>query len=169
MKYRFVDGHRTEFRIARMCGVLEVSRSGYYAWRDRAPSARARSNRELAEQIHEVFEDSDRQYGARRIHQALRRQGQRPGRHRVARLMRLAGFRARRRRRVRPTTDSRHALPVAPNRLGREFAVDEPNRRWVGDITYIATGEGWLYLAVILDLFRAVWSAGRWTRGSRRR
>ena len=139
--------------MARMCRVLELSRSGYYAWRCRPVSARARANEALLQEIETAFVDSDRTYGSKRVHRRLLKDGVRCGRHRVARLMRASGLAARRRRRYRPTTDSSHALPVAPNWLNREFAASRMNERWVGDITYLATGEGWLYLAVVLDLF----------------
>lgn len=148
-----MDRHRFEFHVARMASVLEVSRAGYYAWRRRGTSARGRANQALAVEIGALFEDSDRQYGVRRMQRVFRRQGRSVGRHRIARLMRQQGLWPRRRRRVRPTTDARHALPVAPNRLQRDFRASEPNRRWAGDISFIPTGEGWLYLAVILDLY----------------
>lgn len=136
-----------------MCSVLEVSRAGYYAWRSRPRSARARANEALSSEVTELFEDSDRTYGAIRIQRTLQKRGERVGLHRIARLMRERGLRVRRRRRFRPTTDSKHTLPIAPNRLNREFTATRVNERWVGDITYIDTGEGWLYLAVVLDLY----------------
>ena len=137
-----------------MCRVLCVSRSGFYAWRKRPPSVRSREDVELGEKIDEVFKESRGRYGSPRVHVELRTQhGIRVGRKRVARLMRLKNLVARRKRRFRKTTDSNHAFAVAPNRLKRNFNVNAPNRAWVADITYLWTREGWLYLAVILDLF----------------
>ncbi len=138
-----------------MCRVLEVSKAGYYAWRDRPASARAVANQRLAVEIKAVHEKSRRTYGSPRVYAELTAQGIRCSKQRVARLMRAAGVRAKRRQRFRVTTDSRHRHPVAPNVLDRRFAVETvagPDRVWVGDITYVPTRESWLYLAVILDL-----------------
>lgn len=135
-----------------MCRVLQVSRAGFYAWRARPESARSKANRELAAQVREAHETSRRTYGSPRVHAELRARGYRVGRHRVARLMRQQGLAARRKRRYRATTNSGHNQPVAPNVLSRSFEVPEPDRVWVADITYLATAEGWLYLAVLLDL-----------------
>jgi transposase InsO family protein len=137
-----------------MCRVLCVSRSGFYAWRQRPPSARSREDVELGEKIDEVFKESRGRYGSPRVHVELRTHHNiRVGRKRVARLMRLKNLVARRKRRFRKTTDSNHGFAVAPNRLKRNFKVNAPNKAWVADITYLWTREGWLYLAVILDLF----------------
>lgn len=136
-----------------MCRVLEVSRSGYYAWRKAEPSKRSQENAELAAKISDVHKESRRSYGSPRVHAELVAQGFEVGRNRVARLMRENGIVGRRRPRFRKTTDSNHTLPVADNVLDREFYADEPDRAWVADITYIWTQQGWLYLAVILDLF----------------
>ncbi len=138
-----------------MCRVLEVSKAGYYAWRDRPASARAVANQRLAVEIKAVHEKSRRTYGSPRVYAELTAQGIRCSKQRVARLMRAEGVRAKRRQRFRVTTDSRHRHPVAPNVLDRRFAVETvagPDRVWVGDITYVPTRESWLYLAVILDL-----------------
>ena len=153
MRFRFIAQARHP-GVRRLCQALAVSRSGYYAWRRRPQSRRAHERERLLAEIRSLHAESDQAYGAPRIHQELCAAGQRTGRHRIARLMRAAGLRARRRRRRFPrTTDSRHALPVAPNVLGQRFRVEGPNQVWAGDITYLPTDEGWLYLAVLLDLF----------------
>jgi transposase InsO family protein len=139
--------------VARLCSAVEVSRSGYYAWRRRRESERARSNRVLLEAIGEIYEGSRRVYGAPRIHHELVVRGHGCGRHRVARLMRRNGLEARRRRRFRITTRAAHGGTAAPNVLAQRFTVAAPNRAWVADLTYVPTREGWLYLAVMLDLF----------------
>lgn len=137
-----------------MCEVLEVSPAGYYAWRGRPESARAAADRGLLGEIRRVHLGSRGRYGSPRVHAALRAEGVRAGRHRVAGLMRRHGIAARPGRRGRPrTTDSRHAFPPAPNLLERRFTATAPNRVWLADLTCIRTGEGWLYLAVVLDLF----------------
>jgi transposase InsO family protein len=136
-----------------MCGVLCVSRSGYYAWRGRAPSATALRRAELTEQIRQAHEASRQIYGAPRVHCELLAQNVRCAKNTVAKLMRKAGLRSKRRRRfVVRTTDSRHPHPIAPNRLNRQFQQSELNQAWAADITYIPTAEGWLYLAVVIDL-----------------
>ena len=139
--------------VALMCRVLGVSRSGLYAWQRRGRSARAETDDDLSRRIRASHTTSRGTYGGPRVHRDLRRQGVRVGRKRVERLMRREGLRGRVRRRFRRTTDSSHALPVAPNVLDRRFAVDAPDRVWAGDITYVRTADGWAYLAVILDLY----------------
>ena len=142
------------YPIDLMCRVLGVTRSGYYAWRTRPESQRLRHNRRLLAHIRAIHQASDQTYGSPRIWDELTRgQGLPCGRHRVARLMRAHGIAAAQRPRYRVTTDSDHHRPVAPDRLERRFAVGGPNQVWVADITYIGTAEGWLYLAVVLDLF----------------
>jgi len=153
VKFAFIEAEKVAFPVAAMCRVLGVSPAGFYAWRRRPPSPRATENAALVEEIREVHVESRRTYGSPRIRAALLARGRKAGRHRVARLMRHAGISARRRRRFRATTDSRHAMPVAPNVLARTFKAPAPNVAWVTDITYVWTREGWLYLAVILDLF----------------
>ena len=137
-----------------LCAALDVSRAGFYAWRQREPSERDRADATLGEQIGLLFARSRRTYGSPRLHRALRRAGHACGRHRVARLMRRRGLAGRVRGRRRPwTTDSDHAQPIAPNHLGRrEAAVERPDEVWAADITYVPTDEGWLYLAGVLDL-----------------
>ena len=153
-KYQFVAAHAEEYPVIVMCRVLGLARSGYYAWKRRAPSAHARRDRQLSDYIQTSFEASRRTYGSPRVHADLRAQDVRCGRKRVARLMRQANLVARTRRRRTPqTTDSRHGFAIAPNVLDRQFAVERPNQVWVSDITYVPTREGWLYLAVVLDLY----------------
>jgi putative transposase len=138
-----------------MCRVLDVARAAYYAWRHRTPSRRAQTDTLLTLHIESIYWRSRRSYGSTRIHRDLRACGLRCSQKRVARLMRSRNLVARRRRKYRVTTQSGHRLPVAPNVLERNFAVatvQRPNRFWAGDITYIPTREGWLYLAVLLDL-----------------
>lgn len=150
-----------------MCAVLGVSRSGYYSWCCRPQSLRSREDRRLGAQVRAAFEQSRGQYGSPRVHRALRQQGVRCSRKRVERLMRQEGIESRRRRRFRVrTTRPVPGRIVAPNRLGRQWAsVQEPDRVWVCDLTYLWTQEGWLYLAVVLDVFsrRIV----GWATGSR--
>jgi hypothetical protein len=152
-KYQFVATHASEYPVTLLCRVLELARSGYYAWRKQCQSAHAQRDQQLTAQIQTIFTDSRRTYGSPRVHAELQAQGVRCARKRVARLMRRAQLCARARCRNVRTTDSRHAEPVAPNLLSRSFQADAPNRVWVADITYLPTREGWLYLAVVLDLF----------------
>jgi putative transposase len=153
MRYRFVRNHRSQFRVSMMCRVLEVSRSGYYAWRNRPTSSRETENTALAEKIKSIHRKSRKTYGSPRIHRRLTSEGFCCSRGRVARLMRKHGIRAKSKRKFIVTTDSKHDFEVAENVLARQFDVDSPNRAWVSDITYIPTREGWLYLATILDLY----------------
>ena len=153
MRFCFIEDHRTAFPVRTMCAVLEVSASGYYAWRDRPEGTRSRADRALAADIRRVHADNRGIYGSPRVHAALRAEGRRIGVNRVARLMRHLGIQGRHKRRGPRTTVSKHSLPVAPNLLDRQFTAPAPNRIWLADITYIPTGEGWLYLAVILDMF----------------
>ena len=142
------------YPIADLCAALDVSRAGFYAWRQRGPSQRDRVDATLGEEIGTLFERSRRTYGSPRLHRALQRAGRACGRHRVARLVRGRGLAGRVRGRRRPwTTDSDHEQPIAPNRLGqRETPVERPGDVWAADITYVPTDEGWLYLAGVLDL-----------------
>lgn len=154
MKFAFIDEHRGEFPVGLMCAVLGVTRSGYYARRSRPVSQRAHRQAELVESIAAVHHQSRGTYGSPRVHQALRSSGQDCSVNTVAKLMRRSGVRARTARRfVVGTTDARHDQPVAPNLLDRQFYPERPDSVWAGDVTYIATEEGWLYLAVILDLY----------------
>lgn len=164
MIYRFVRQYRRHFPISVMCHVLGVARSGYYAWRCRPESVRRQEDRRLTARIRAIYRDSHGTYGSIRIHRALRNHGETCGRHCVARLMREDGLIAKVRKRYKATTDSRHRLPVAPDLVQRDFAPAGVDQVWASDITYIWTAEGWLYLAVVLDLYsRAVvgWSMGQ--------
>ena len=154
MKFAFVRDHRRFWPVGVICRVLKVSRSGFYAWRKRPPSARARRQQELLEKIRVAHRENQELYGSPRVHRALLIDGQVVSRNTVARLMRQAKIRAKSRRRFIPrTTDSTHQRPVAHNKLNRDFAAGASNRKWLADITYIPTAEGWLYLAAVLDCF----------------
>lgn len=153
MRYRFIDAEKVNYPVRLMCRVLRVSPSGYYAWHRRVPSRRAVENAGLLVSIRAVHARSKRRYGSPRVQRELAGQGQRVSCKRVARLMRHDGLRAVGKRRFRVTTESNHERPIAPNLLARRFSADRPNRAWVGDITYVPTMEGWLYLAVWIDLF----------------
>lgn len=153
MSFRFIRDHVDRWPIRLMCRVLKVSASGYYAWRSRSESARSASNRTLLADVRRLHAEHRGRHGSPRMHAALRAEGRTASRGRIARLMRRHGIRALPGRRFRPcTTDSRHHLPIAPNLLKQEFVAAAPNRVWLADITYITTGEGWLYLAAVLDL-----------------
>jgi len=152
MTFQFIDEQRQQFPVARLCAALDVSASGYYAWRQRPVSARARANQELLARIRAIQAHSRRTYGSPRVHAELRAQGVCCNRKRVARLMREHGLRAKMSKRYRGTTVSQHELPVAPNRLQRMFWAARANEKWVSDITYVPTAEGWLYLAAEMDL-----------------
>jgi transposase InsO family protein len=165
MKYASIDRRRARYPVRLMCHLLEVSPSGYYAWRARPESARARRDRELMARIRRVHEASKGVYGSPRVHAELVAEGVRVGRHKVARLMRLERLRGCPKRRFRVTTQREPAHPVARNLLQQDFTAAAPNQRWAADITYISTAEGWLYLAVVMDLYsrRIVgWSMSRW-------
>ena len=153
MKFRFISAHRETFKVGRMCTLLNVSRSGYYAWLKRPQSRRSIENRSLEDKIRVFHAASYGIYGSPKIHKDLIDDGVRCGKNRVARIMREAGIRSRTKKKFKATTNSRHNLPVAPNLLNQDFTVDAPDRTWVSDITYIHTKKGWLYLAVLLDLF----------------
>lgn len=153
MKYRFIVRHAGEFPVRGLCRVVGVSASGYYRWRGRQESRRSREDRRLRVHIRTIHREMKGRYGSPRIHQELRARGIRCSRKRVARLMQEEHLQGRRRRRYRVTTQSGHRHAVAPNRLNRQFRVEGLNRVWAGDLTYLWTEEGWLYLAVLLDLF----------------
>lgn len=149
-----MKAHEHLYPISRMCKVLRVGRSGYYAWRKRKPSAREKANQALTEEIRRMYLKSRCTYGSPRVHAALVREGIGCGRNRVARLMRRAGLAGRRPKRRYPrTTQRRPGTIPAPNLLKRDFSAQRPNQKWVTDITYIDTAEGWLYLAPVLDLY----------------
>lgn len=151
------------YPIKVLCEVMRVSRSGYYAWRTREESARKKEYRRLVPLVRELHRQSYGTYGTRRIADDLREHGIACGRARARTLMALAGVSARQKRKFKATTDSSHELPVAPNLLERDFSAQAPDRVWAGDITYVWTREGWLYLAVVIDLFSRMvvgWSLG---------
>ena len=153
MRYQFIQKYHQQFPLAALCRAMQVCRSGYYAWRKRPPSAREQANAQLTEQIKAVFEESDQTYGSPRIYEELKEQNVACSQKRIARLMGLSHLKATLPKRFVVTTDSNHALPVAENLLERQFGSDTPDTRWSSDISYVWTGEGWLYLAVVLDLF----------------
>lgn len=154
MKYVFMAAHEKEFAIKQMCLILGVKRSGYYAWKKRPTSSRAKANEELLEQIREAFDVCRKVYGSPRIRHYLIGKGHYCGRHRVARLMKQAHLVAKRVLRRHPqTTRQSPGARTAPNFLDQDFTATRPNEKWVGDITYIDTAEGWLYLASLLDLY----------------
>jgi putative transposase len=153
VKFHFIVAYRTEFRVRTLCRVLGVSRSGFYAWVRRPAPRLAERNDALLVHIRAAHAASRRTYGAPRIHQELQAQGLRAGRHRIARLMRREGIVACTERRFRWTATARAELPAPPDQLRRDFTAAAPNQRWVSDITSIRTGQGWLHLAVVLDLY----------------
>ena len=148
-----IERNENSFAIAMMCRVLEVSRAGYYAYRNRPTSQRELEDRLLVQQIRAAQKAKRQCYGSPRMTRNLRALGHGCGRHRVARLMRENDLGARRKKRFRRTTDSNHSLPCADNLLDRQFRVSKPNQVWVGDVTYIRTRQRWLYLAIVLDLY----------------
>jgi putative transposase len=152
MRFRFVAAERASFPVRLLCRVVGAAASGFYAWLRRGPARREGADRGLGARVEAVFAASRGTYGSPRVHAELRAQGVRVGRNRVARLMREGGLSATVRRRAPRTTDSRHGHPVAPNLLGRRFAADRPDAVWLADISYLPTGEGWLYLAAIKDM-----------------
>ena len=154
MRYAFIEDHHTVWPIAIQCRVLAVSRSGYYEWRRRPVSERAQRRESLTAAVRKIHVGHRQSYGSPRVHRELRAQGEAVNEKTVAKVMREAGIRAKSDRKFRvTTTDSNHTQPVAENVLNREFTAEKRNQKWVADITYIATLEGWLYLAAVIDLF----------------
>lgn len=155
MKYTFICQHRQAFSIQRMCSVLCVSRSGYYAWRKRSAASSSRRCQQAGvdHRVAQAFHDRKGRSGAPRLALDLRDKGMPVNRKTVASSLQRQGLRAKAARKYKATTYSRHGLPVAPNLLEQNFAASRPNQKWVGDITYLATDEGWLYLAVLIDLY----------------
>ena len=165
MRYICIDRRRNQYPVRMMCRVLKVSRSGYDAWRVRPESQRAKTDRELIKRIRRIHIDSDGVYGAPKITAELKEEGLQCGRHKVARLMRKAGLKGCPKRSFKVTTQRDPSHPVADNLLEQDFTAEGPNERWASDITYISTQQGWLYLAVVMDLYsrRIVgWSMNRW-------
>jgi putative transposase len=153
MRFGFIDGAKAEFPVHRLCRVLGVSQSGYFAWRGRLVCRRQRDDMVLLAHVRSAFALSNGTYGSPRMTRELRDGGLTVGRRRIARLMRQNGLRARQKRRFKRTTDSHHAWPVAPNLLDQDFTATGPDKKWGADISYVWTREGWLYLAVVIDLF----------------
>lgn len=163
MRYACVRAHRGEYPVRMMCRLLEVSRSGFYAWLVRSESLRVRQDVRLVVEIREIHLVTRGSYGSPRIHEELRGRGYGCGRNRVARLMRVHGIAAKRGRRFRRTTDSDHGYRVVPNLLRERPAASCPDKVWVADITYLWTREGWLYLATVMDLYSRLivgWATG---------
>jgi putative transposase len=152
VRFAFIAAEKVHYPVRVLCRCLGVTRSGFYAWSRRRPSARSRQDLQLLHRLRLVHALHRQAYGRPRLHRALRAAGIRISPKRVARLMRAAGLAAQGRRRFRVTTDSRHTWPVAPNRLARQFAVGVPHRRWAADITALWTQMGWCYLAVVIDI-----------------
>ncbi len=164
MRYRFIDTHKKAWPVNLMCGVLEVSRSGFYHWRTRVPSQQECSTRELDSRIRLLFARHKQRYGAPRITDDLHDEGVACSENRIARRMRVLGLRAIQAKKFKVTTDSNHSKPVAPDLIEQDFTAEVPNETWVSDISYVWTDEGWLYLAVVMDLYsRAIvgWSMNR--------
>lgn len=153
MRFKLIDEAKKEFPVNRLCTVLGVSQSGYFAWRSRGPSKRQLDDMILLAHIRAQFATSNETYGAPRMHAELSEDELAVGRHRIARLMRDNGLKALQKRRYKKTTDSSHGGPVAANLLDQDFACDGPDHKWGADISYIWTAEGWLYLAIVLDLY----------------
>jgi transposase InsO family protein len=153
VRFAFIAAEKALYPVRVLCEVLDVTRSGYYAWVDRPASPKKMADAQLLLEIKAALARGRSAYGSPRIHRELRAHGIRVGKKRIERLMRENGLEARQKRRFVHTTDSRHEHPIAPNVLHREFDVNQANQAWVGDVTYIPTAQGWLYLAVLLDLF----------------
>ena len=153
MSFALIDAKKADVPVATACAVMGVSESGFYAWKNRTASPRQRDDMVLLAHIRAEFSTSNETYGSPRMHFELRENGLAIGRHRVARLMSENGMKARQKTRFKKTTDSDHGGPVAPNILDQNFATDTPDEKWGVDISYVWTAEGWLYLAIVVDLF----------------
>jgi len=153
LRFHFIDSVKKAYPLCLLCKVMCVSRSGYYSWQNRSLSARDRERKQLIPRVKAIHKRSRSTYGKRRIAEKLQSEGFPCGKHKAGTLMKLAGVQAKHNKKFKATTDSKHNLPVSPNLLKREFTVLQPNMVWVGDITYIWTEEGWLYLAVVIDLY----------------
>lgn len=151
--FRLIHAERAQYPVAVSCRILGVSRSGYYRWLGASPSDQMQSDARLSAEVREIYREHEGRYGSPRVQRELAARGRRVSRKRVARLMRQQGLRGWVPRRFRRTTDSRHGYRIAPNLLARDFSAAAPNLAWVGDITYVPTSDGWLYLAVLIDLF----------------
>jgi putative transposase len=153
MKYRYIKAHRCAFRVRKMCRALQVSESGYYRWCGTRHSRRSRENELLLLKIRQIHRRSKQRYGSPRITEELRAEGYQYNKKRIARLMRLGKIAGKTKRRFKVTTKSKHGLPVAENLVKRNFTAAGPNQLWASDITYVWTGEGWLYLLAIMDVY----------------
>ena len=153
MKYQFIQNHRNDFSLEIMVRMLEVSKSGFHDWQGRPPSEQEISDQELTKIIEEIHTSSRGRYGAPRVHAELRARGVRSSRKRIARLMCTRGLRGKTRRKFKSTTDSKHKFPIAENKLERNFTAEKPDQKWLADITCLPTLEGFLFLAVVLDVF----------------
>lgn len=153
MKYRFIYGHREEHRIGKMCTTLEVSRSGYHKYIHQKMTGRRLENLRITEMIKDIFKKSHERYGCLKIRKELLSQGYIINKKRIARIMKISGFRAKSRRKYKVTTKSGNTEIFADNKVNQQFQVSMPNKIWVSDITYVWTQEGWLYLAIVLDLY----------------
>jgi transposase InsO family protein len=154
MRYRFVDRERQWFGVDAVCCAVGVSRGGYWSWKHRLPSARALGDALLLADVKRIYGEGRGTYGSPRVHEGLSQEGTSCGKKRVERLMHDNGIKAKHKRKFKPAvTDSTHKMPVAKNLLNRQFEQSKPNQAWVADTTYVWTAEGWLYLAVMLDLF----------------
>lgn len=161
MRYQFIEAHQSRWPVMVMCKVLDVSTQGYYAWRVREPSKRSLFNAGLDEAIARIYWQHKGRYGAPRIWEELQAQGICCSENRVARRLQVMGLQAIQAKKFKVTTDSEHGKPAAPDRVQQDFTASRPNEKWVSDITYVWTGSGWLYLAVVMDLYsRAIigWS-----------
>ncbi len=152
MRYRFIEAQRGRYPVGLLCATLDVSRAGYYAWRRRPASGRAKANAALRQRIQAAYQAGRGRYGYRRIHALVARETP-CSRNRVRRQMRVMSLYARYNRRYKTTTHAKPDRPVAPNLMNQEFVASAPNSKWLSDITYVRTAEGWLYVAVVLDLF----------------
>ena len=153
MKYAWIEGQRDSFALQALCETLDVSASGFAAWKRGGSVRRWLTDAQLLVLIRAIFAESDGNYGSPRVYREIKARGLPASRERVARLMNENGIRAKHKRRYKATTDSKHNLPVAPNLLDQNFEASAPDQTWTTDITYVPTGEGWLYLAVVLDLY----------------
>lgn len=153
MRFAFIQAEKANWPVAKLCRVLKVTRSGFYAWQRREPSRRQREDDRLRVHVRATFKRSRKTYGAPRIHDELKEAGEKVIKKRVARLMKEEGIVARKKRKFVTTTQSNHALATPPNVIGRDFCAAGPNEKWVGDITYLRTRDGFLYLATLMDLF----------------
>lgn len=153
MKYAWIKAESEHHDITLLCSLVEVTRSAYYAWLKAVVSPKAKQDAEIKTQIQAIFSQNHAVYGTRRLKKVLHKQGSIVSRRRIGRLMQEAKLRCKTKRRFKATTNSKHNLPIAANQLERQFKVEDPNKVYVGDITYIPTREGWLYLAVVIDLY----------------